>query len=213
MRTIIYRTVAILILAWLPGVLAAQELALPRQELDDAIKAANEARIRELTAELKTVQKSIAGGAKVSGGTRRDAIIKGRKRESDIEGELAKIKKAPPMPELNIDKLAVGQVGKLYSSRVTSSPMTLPSANGPGGAVTVMTRTFTRAPVGVNVVEVIDGGGVLVIHNSKALWLRMATAGMTTGQKLTLNRPVKVVGTKNHNGETVFELAFFATGL
>jgi hypothetical protein len=35
---------------------------------------------------------------------------------------------------------------------------------------------------------------------------------LTTGQKLTLDKPVKVVGTKTRNGETVFELAFFAAG-
>jgi hypothetical protein len=213
MRTCINRLAITFFLAALPAVLAAQELTLPRQELNDAIKAANDARIQELTAALKAAQKSIAGGAKGSGVSRRDAIIAARKRESEIEAELAKIRKTPPMVELDIAKLAVGQIGRLYRNQAASSPMTLPSDNGPGGTVRFMTTTVYRVSVSGRVTQIIDGQLALVsVDDNKSLLVRMPTRDLATGQTIKLNQPVKVVGTRAIGAATVFELAFFGEG-
>jgi hypothetical protein len=218
MRTLINGLVVTFVLAALPAVLAAQELTLPRQELSDAIKAANEARIQELTAELKAAQKSITGGAKGFGNNRRDAIINARKRAADIERQLADAKKATPVPALDIDKLAVGKIGRLYRLEMVAAPARssggLPALEI--GSAAAYSASLPRAPaaysvpVEVNVAQIIDRGAAIVRCSDKLFWLRTATAGLATGQTIKVSQPVKVVGTRAIGSATVFELAFFA---
>src|SRR4051812_36811666 len=194
MRSSIFRFAAALVMAGLPGVLAAQELTLPRKELDDAIKAAKDARIQELTAEQRKVQKAIGSGGKGFGDNRRDAIINARKRLAEVEAELADAKKAAPTPELDIDELAVGQLGTLYRLVVPATPRHSAGSNpaltqGSAAAFSASLRrpAAYHAPVEIRIIEIIDAGAAIATYGNKALWLRTATAGLTTGQKMTLD--------------------------
>ena len=206
MRSPSFSIVAVVAFVVLARPLAAQEL--PLKELDDAIKAAKEARIQELTGELKTVQAAIKNGGKGFGDNHRDAIINARKKLAEVEASLAEAKKSNAVPELDVEKLAVGQIGVLFRAQSVSTPVSVP--NGTGGVARFNSTTWQRLPVEVQVEQIADAHNVLVAYRDKGLWLRKTTAGLVTGQKLTLDSPVKIVGTKKAGDETVFELAFFA---
>jgi hypothetical protein len=211
MRSISSRCVIALALA--ARTLAAQDLALPRQELEAVIKSEREARVKALTAEQKQIQKAITGGGKGFGNNRREAIINARKKLETVERDLSEAKSGTPTPELDVSKLEVGQIGKLYRNAAASSPTTVASPGG--GATSFMSREIYRVPVKASVRQIIDAGAVVVAYDNdeKPLWLRMPTAGLTTGKTIALDKPLKVVATKIYDGDTIYELAFFADAM
>src|SRR4051812_38961794 len=101
--------------AALAGAVAGGELSLPRKELDDVVKAIPTAGVEELTKKIKSFKKAITAGGKGFGDNRREATLNARKRLTELENELANVKKITPSPpELDIEKLEIGQIGALY---------------------------------------------------------------------------------------------------
>jgi hypothetical protein len=187
------------------GLAVGQEL--PRAELDELSKKAKAAKIEALTAELQKVQSAIKLGGKGFGTSRKEGIINARKREAEIKTELDAVKKAEELvPDLDIAKLTIGQIGKLYRQQSFQDSSIVPDSRGPQ-RVTV-TRIY-QVPVEFEVVRIIDAGNVLVAYKDKMLCLRMPTAGIVTDQKLTLERAIKVLGTKMVDGRTVFDVGVY----
>src|SRR5690349_22456444 len=96
---------------------AADSQALPRAELDEAVKANREQQLAEPNLKLAEAKRAVALAVKLPAKDRREAAA--------IEKEIAAAKKAGGMvPHIGYENIAVGQIAKLYYRGHVLAPFT-----------------------------------------------------------------------------------------
>lgn len=183
--------------------LAADSQALPRAELDDAIKAANAAAVDTLTAELATARKAVQVALKLPAKDRREAAAVARAKVAELEKEIAAARKVGAVPEFPIEAMEVGKVG--YLRLFYSDPGRSFVYDGP------RKRDGSFAlPIEMFIENIIDETTVRGWFQNTKIVVKTDTAPLEGKKTLKFDAPIKVIGAVDENGAPVYEVRFFA---